>query len=382
MPESTPYWRLSGYYFFHFATLGIFLPFWSLYLKSLGFSGGEIGVLAALLVGTKIVSPNIMGWIADHTGHRLAVIRAGVFFAAVAFSGALFTESYLGLALVLVAFGFCWNAALPQIEATTMSHLREQPHGYPKIRIWGSVGFILAVWIVGRALETQPLTLVPWMIFGLTVLNALLTLSLPGQSAENHEHGNGRLRDVIRRPQVLAVLAVCFLMQASHGPYYTFYSIYLEDAGYGVDRIGELWALGVMAEVVLFMFMQGLLQHYGLRLLLIASLALTALRWLLIGEFVDSLWILVIAQLLHAASFGLYHAVGIQLFHRYFPGRLQGRGQALYSSISFGAGLAIGSWISGIVWDAVNPLATFYMATGISVLSVIVAWIWVGDGER
>ncbi|MDZ7736778.1 MAG: MFS transporter [Gammaproteobacteria bacterium] len=343
-----PYWRLSGFYFFHFGVLGIFLPYWSLYLKSLDFSAGAIGTLAALLVATKIVSPNLWGWVADHTGHRLTVIRVGVFLSAVAFSGALLTESYLGLAIVLIAFGFCWNAALPQIEATTMNHLQDRPHVYPKIRIWGSIGFILAVWVVGRALETQPLRLVPWMILGLTLLNAFLTLSLPGQPSQHEANAGGRLRDVLRRPEVIAVLVVCFLMQASHGPYYTFYSIYLEDTGYGVDRIGELWALGVMAEVVLFMFMHGLLKRYGLRILLIASLVLTALRWWLIGEFVDSLWILVLAQLLHAASFGLYHAVGIQLFHRYFTGRLQGRGQALYSSVSFGAGLAIGSWISGL----------------------------------
>jgi len=381
MSESTPYWRLSGYYFFHFATLGIFLPYWSLYLKSLDFNAAAIGTLAALLVATKIVSPNVWGWIADHTGHRMAVIRIGVFLAAVAFSGALFTESYLGLALVLIAFGFCWNAALPQVEATTMGHLQERTHVYPKIRVWGSIGFIAAVWVVGRALETQPLTLVPWTILGLTLLNAFLTLSLPAQPAHAEQVNSERFRDVLKRPEVIALLVVCFLMQAGHGPYYTFYSIYLEEAGYGVDRIGELWALGVMAEVVLFMFMHGLLMRYGLRILLIASLVLAALRWWLIGEFVDSLWLLVFAQLLHAASFGLYHAVGIQLFHRYFPGRLQGRGQALYSSISFGAGLAMGSWISGLMWESVSPVATFYMAMGISVLAVVIAWNWISARE-
>jgi len=377
MPEYTPYWRLSGYYFLHFGTLGIFLPYWSLYLKSLDFDAEAIGILAALLVGTKIISPNIWGWVADHTGHRLTVIRAGVFLSAVAFAGALFTQSFLGLALVLVAFGFCWNAALPQVEATTMSHLQDRPHVYPKVRIWGSVGFILAVWILGRALETQPLTLVPWTILGLTVLNAFLTMSLPDQPTQHDEHDTGRLRDVLKRPEVIAILVVCFLMQAGHGPYYTFYSIYLQDAGYGVDRIGELWALGVMAEVVLFMVMHGLLQRYGLRLLLMVSLALAALRWWLIGAFVDSLWLLVFAQVLHAASFGLYHAVGIQLFHQFFPGRLQGRGQALYSSISFGAGLSLGSWLSGIMWEQISPLSTFYMAAVMSLLGIVITWYWI-----
>lgn len=378
MSDSTPYWRLSGFYFFYFGTLGVYLPYWSLYLKSLGFTAQAIGTLVALLVATKIVAPNLWGWVADHTGRRLTVIRASTLLAVVTFSGVLLTQSFIGLAMVLVVFGFCWNAALPQVEATTMNHLRDQPHVYPQVRVWGSIGFILAVWIVGRALETEPLALVPWMILALTGFNWLVTMSMPKHGTVQHaDDSNGRLRQVLRRPEVLALLGVCLLMQASHGPYYAFYSLYLERAGYGLNRIGELWALGVMAEVALFLVMHELLKRYGLKPLLLISLGSAALRWWLIGEFVDSLWILVVAQLLHAATFGLYHAVGIQLIDRYFTGRLQGRGQALYSSLSFGAGLAIGSWLSGMVWDAVSPLATFHMAIAISMLSVIVAWLWV-----
>jgi MFS transporter, PPP family, 3-phenylpropionic acid transporter len=379
MFQPAPYWRLSSFYFFYFATLGVYLPYWSLYLKDLGFTAEAIGSLAAILIGTKIVAPNLWGWLADHTGRRMTVIRAGSFLACVTFAGVLFTQSYAGLALVLLVFGLFSNAALPQVEADTLNHLRDRAHGYSKVRVWGSIGFIVAVGIAGWLLADRPLALVPWIILGLLFVNWLVTLQLPRHDATRPINGGERFRQVLRKPEVLALISVCLLMQASHGPYYTFYSLYLEQAGYGLNRIGELWALGVIAEVGLFLAMHRLLLRYGLRRLLLASLALAAIRWGLIGEWVDSLPILILAQLLHAATFGIYHAVTIQLIHRYFTGRLQGRGQALYSSLSFGAGLALGSLISGYLWEAIDPVWSFRFAVIASLLALMVAWKWVKE---
>ena len=155
------------------------------------------------------------------------------------------------------------------------------------------------------------------------------------------------------------MLLVCFLMQASHGPYYTFFSIYLQDHGYGGLAIGALWALGVIAEIGVFLAMHRLLPRFGARPLLLASLGLTALRWVMIAELVDHPALLLLAQVLHAASFGLYHAVAISLIDRFFTGSHQGRGQAFYSSLSFGAGQAVGSFGSGLLWGAIGGAATF-----------------------
>ena len=171
--------------------------------------------------------------------------------------------------------------------------------------------------------------------------------------------GHAPLREVLSQRQVVALLTVCFLMQASHGPYYTFYSIYLQDHGYTRSAIGQLWALGVIAEIAVFLVMPRLVPRFGLRALLLSSLSLAVLRWLLIAYFVDSAWILIIAQLLHAATFGVYHGAAIQLIHRYFRGRHQGRGQALYSSLSFGAGGAVGALYSGYTWAVGGGVISF-----------------------
>lgn len=373
-----PYWRLSAFYFFFFSSLGAMLPYWGLYLESLGFTPARIGELMALLMATKIVSPNVWGWIADHTGRRMAIVRLGSALAAICFSGVLFGSGYGWLALVMIAFSFFWNATLPQFEATTFSHLGEHTHRYSTVRLWGSVGFIVAVAALGPLFQRVGIGWLPWILLVLMTAIWLMSLLVPERLAPHHTEGHQSLREVLRRPQVMALLVVCFLMQASHGPYYTFYSIYLEDHGYSRSAIGQLWALGVVAEVGVFLVMHRLAPRVGLRALFLASMALTALRWALIGVYVDSVPVLIFAQTLHAASFGIYHAVAIQLVHKYFTGRHQGRGQALYSSLSFGAGGAAGSLYSGYVWSAASPMAAYFVAALIGVAAFLVAWRYIG----
>jgi len=182
---------------------------------------------------------------------------------------------------------------------------------------------------------------------------------------------------VIRQPKVLAFLVVCFLMLCSHGPYYTFYTIYLQEQGYSSHLIGVLWAVGVLAEVIIFLIMHRLLPAFGARKLLIATLLLTTLRWLFIGFFVSDLSILFVAQLIHAFSFGVFHSVGISLVHEYFTGSHQGRGQALYSSTSYGAGVAVGSLVSGLVWDQWGAGVLFVFAAGCTLLALAIVWKFV-----
>ena len=311
-----PYWRLSGFYFFYFASLGALVPYWGLYLKSTGFSAHDIGIFMAIIMGTKIVSPNIWGWIADHLGHRMLIVRVGCLLAAIAFAGVFLSNNFWWLLMVMVSFSFFWNAALPQFEATTFNYLGKSTHRYSSIRLWGSIGFIIAVAAIGSVLDVQGAGILPFVLIVLFAGIWLSSLLVPEQAAQHIPVEHGSLGQLLKRPQVFALLVVCFLMQMSHGPYYTFYTIYLEEHEYSSWLIGQLWSLGVIAEVALFLLMHYLVPRFGLRKLLLVSLLLAALRWLMIGYFVDALWLLIIAQTLHAASFGIYHASAIELIHR------------------------------------------------------------------
>ncbi len=368
-----PYWRLSGFYFFYFATLGVLVPYWGLYLQSVGFTPVDIGSLIAILMFSRIVAPMLWGWIADHRESRMAVVRLASFLTIVSFSGAFFGSSFWWLAVVMLLFSFFWHASLPLLEVFVMRHTASRPGAYGRVRLWGSIGFIVAVTALGPVIDARG----PWW-----VLPALLTmmlgigtfsLTLPESEMRGSVEHAGPFRQALLRPEVFAFLLACLLMQISHGPYYTFYSIYLEGYGYSKTLIGLLWAFAVLCEIGVFLVMQRLLARVALRAVLIASFFLAAVRWLLIGHYPESLAVLVLAQTLHAATFGSFHATAMQLVHRFFTGRHQHRGQAIYGSLSFGIGGAVGSFYSGHTWVTLGPTATFNIAAASAGLAFLVA---------
>jgi PPP family 3-phenylpropionic acid transporter len=304
----------------------------------------------------------------------MSVVRAASFFTAVVFIGVFFGTQFWWLALVMLAFSFFWHASLPLVEVSTMNHLGAQPGAYGRVRLWGSIGFIISVTALGALIDRHG----PWWVLpGLLVLMTgiwLYSLALPESEFKVHVAHPQPFLKTIMRPDVFAFLLACFLMQVSHGPYYTFYSIYLEAHGYSKSVIGLLWAFAVVCEIGVFLLMQRLLLRVALRPVLLASFFLAAARWLLIGYFPQHLWVLILAQVLHAATFGSFHATAMQMVHRFFTGRHQHRGQAIYGSASFGIGGAVGSYYSGLTWESLGPAATFAIAAGAAAMAFVVAY--------
>lgn len=374
-----PYWRLSSFYFIYFAALGSFIPYWSLYLKSIGFNADNIGELTALLVSTKIISPNVWGWIADHTGKSLRIIQIASFLTAVLFTGFLFFQGYIWFAVITFSFSFFWNAALPQFEAVTLRYVKTEPHRYSQIRLWGSVGFIVSVLGVGQLLDDLTISVLPLIIIALLFGIWLMSLCVPDIKSDGHVNVSKGLSTILKHPEVIAFLLVSLLVQLAHAPYYAFYSIYLNHNGYSGSYTGLLWTLGVVAEIVLFIFMQKLLKRISLRVLLLCSLLLSVLRWWLIAHYVTNEFIIIAAQILHAASFGGTHIAAMHLIYHYFGEAHQGKGQAIYTSLSFGLGGVLGSLYAGYTWETQNPDFVFSMAAISCAVAFLLAYCWVKD---
>lgn len=351
---SLPYWRLSGFYFFYFAFVGAFTPFWSLYLQSLEFNAFQIGVLMSLLQVSRIFAPNLWGWLADHTGRRVAVVQLAALLSLVFYLGVFAGDSFIWMFAVMALMSLFWSASLPLVEAITLGHLGAGGEGYGRIRLWGSIGFIIAVIILGYVLDYAPVRALLWIVLGLKVGIFLLSRKIPEPKVVPHHTDDQPVWNILRRPDVAAFLAACFLMAAAHGVYYTFYSIYLVEHGYSKSVVGWLWALGVICEVLVFLWMPRMAARFGLWRILIASFALAALRFFLIGWGVEYILIIVFAQTLHAASFGSFHASAVALVHQFFRGKHQAKGQGLYTSISFGLGGTLGGLMSGYTWDALG----------------------------
>ncbi|MBS3962972.1 MAG: MFS transporter [Methylomonas sp.] len=372
-----PYGRLATFYFCYFATLGAFLPFWSLYLQAVGFAAEQIGELTAAMIATKIVAPYLWGWLADKTGRSLGLIRITTLFSALVFVGFELRHDYVWVMAVTLGFSFFWNATLPLFEAATLLHLRERPQHYSRVRLWGSIGFIAAVLGIGHLLDTVAIERLPWLIGGLLLANTLVAWVTPDARRGIAYHDGESQQLSAPLGELLAFFTVYMLLQVAHGPYYTFYSVYLQYYGYPASLTGLLWSLGVVAEIGVFIAMSGLLKRVSLRPLLLLSLLLSSVRWWLIGHGTEHLPVLVFAQLLHAASFGITHVVAMQLLHRYFGEHHLGKGQALYSSLSFGVGGVLGSYFSGYWWDALGGNLVFVAASLVCGLALIVAFVGV-----
>lgn len=371
-----PYWRLSAYYFFYFAFVGAFSPYFTLYLQALSFSATDIAILMSLMQVMRVLAPNVWGWLAERLGMRLQIVRMSALASLAGFSVFFFTEDFFGVFIAMAVMSFFWSAALPLVESVTFIHLGAQGHRYGSIRLWGSVGFIVAVLGLGYLLDRFAIGVVLW--FTVLMLVGILgcALIVPDARPCAAQRIGASLGETLGRPEVRALFGACFLMSAAHGAFYVFYSILLVEHGYEKSMVGLLWALGVVAEIGVFLLMPVLMRRFSLRAILLAAFACAIVRFATIGWGVGSLALLVFAQLLHGATFGAYHAAAIAVVNNWFPGRLQARGQALYGSISFGAGGMVGGLISGYTWDTIGSAWTFTLGSVFALAGMV--WLIVG----
>jgi PPP family 3-phenylpropionic acid transporter len=374
-----PYWRLSGYYFFYFAFIGAFSPYFGLYLQSLNFSAWDIGLLMSQMQLMRLFGPNLWGWLADRFGRRMAIVRLAGAISLAGFSAFFWLDRLPGMLAAMAVLAFFWSAALPLVETLTFDYLREQRASYSRIRLWGSIGFIVAVMGTGAVLDLgspSGILLVCWMIlFGILAVALLLPEARPAPAARD----DLPIGEILRQPRVRALMAACFAMSAAHGAFYVFYSIHLAGHGYSKTEVGLLWSLGVVAEIIVFIWMGRLAHRFTLRLILLVSFAAAVPRFLLMGWGVESVALMIVVQLMHGLTFGAYHASAIAAVNLWFPGRAKGRGQALYSSLSFGAGGLLGALISGAVWDDWGAGWTFSIGSAFAFAGLLLVWRWVHD---
>lgn len=347
----------------YFTYVGLFSPYLSLYLAALGLSIAQIGVLMAVPQVLRIVGPPFWGWMADRGDSRVLLLR-------VSSAGACLAALLLPLAgdrfpalLAVLALLFFMTAAQMPIGETIAMHVAGGDAGrYGRLRIWGSAGFIVGVVAMGPVLDAWGMRSLPWwlaaVLLGLTASAWMMGTVPPPATGPSAI----RLRERLRQPRVQAFFASAFLMIFAHAALYAFLSLYLARLGYSKTAIGLLWALGVVAEIGIFWVQRALFDRFGANRLLHASLWVAALRFALIGLSAGWLPALVLAQLLHAVTFGIHHSATIATLQRWFEPAQQGRAQALYVTVGYGLGGAIGVLAASWVWTAASPPAVFLVS--------------------
>lgn len=257
-----------------------------------------------------------------------------------------------------------------------MSYLGKNTAHYGRIRSWGSIGFILAVVGLGYAFDHIAITWLLWAGLVCEIGILIFSRQIPHTEVLAHHTDQQSVKQIALQPRVLALFGACFLMSVAHGPYYTFYSIYLVEHGYSKSAVGGLWALGVICEIGVFFLMPALVKRYGFTRILLISFSAAVIRFLMIGWAVDWVVLLLFAQTLHALTFGAYHAASVGLVHEFFQGRHQSKGQALFGSITYGAGGVLGGLASGPIWQHWGASALYtFSATAAGLGLLLMLWM-------
>ena len=351
--------QLSGFYFFYFAFVGAFASYWSLYLKSLSFSALQISFALSVMQVMRIISPTIWGWIADHRSNPQTVVRGLSIATIILFSGVFLGDGYFWLVPITACASFVWGGSLPLVEAITMGQLAGQMDRYGRIRLWGSVGFILAVTIVGYLLDHVAMRWLPHIVALMMCGIAWFAFKIPNAAAHHDARSAEPIWDILRRREVTLLFAACFCMTAAHGPLYIFFSIFLDDHGYNKTSIGVLWSLGVIVEVFLFLYFPKILKFIKLEHIFMGTFAVAATRFLMIAWGVQWPALIVVAQILHAITFGAFHVAAMTYVHRHFKCQHQSKGQALFTSLTYGAGGTVGGLAAGALWEPIGAGWTF-----------------------
>jgi PPP family 3-phenylpropionic acid transporter len=371
-PHSSLHTRLSRFYFIYYFFVGAFVPYWGLYLKSEQFSPADIGILMSLFQISRIFAPNFWGWLADHTGKRAQWIKLTAFLGLCGFTAVFWAHGFLWLFFVMAALSLFTSSTLPLAESLTLAHLATTNGHYSRIRMWGSLGFIVAAVVLGYLIDFTGIKILLWFLLAVQMTLFALTYTLPDAKVEPHAHDQFSIWQVIKQPNVLALLIGCALMVTAHGVLYNFYSIYLSEHGYSKGMIGLLWSVGVICEIGIFMLMPKMMARYSLKVILLISLVLAVVRFMMIGLAVDNIVLLLLAQTLHAATFGSFHAASVEAISQFFNGRHQAKGQAIYNSVAYGIGGTIGGVAGGYALQYIGGEKTFMLAAVFPLLGLLV----------
>ncbi len=359
----------------YFAYAGLFTTYGPLWFKSIGYSTFAIGVLTSLQAGTRLFTPYAWGWLADHTGRRERLLRAATGGALLSAFGYFVPAGYAWVAWVTVVLFVFTAGVIPISEALLANRVSSEGRldvgRYGRVRMWGSVGYVVSVLASGFVLEASGVGWFPALVVGLLVALLLAAWRLPpSPEAALQEAGAGALA-IVRQPVVAWFFAGVFLTVLAHTSLYAFYSLYLASLGYDKSAIGMLWAVALTAEFAWFWFQGRWVHRLSLHAWLVVAALTSALRFALIAVCAGNAAVLIAAQLLHAISFAAQHSICIALITQHFPGRLRGRGQALYTVLGYGASGVVGGVAGGALSQALGFASVFWAASG---AALVAAW--------
>ncbi len=374
-----PFAAVSASYFAH---IGFFNPYFPLWLKELGFGLVAISILTSVQAATRLFAPYGWGWLSDHTGERVKLLRYGASMALVCACLLFIDLRPIGLGLVLLAMFTLTSSMMPMSEAA-MAHLVSQGGAfdakrYGRVRLFGSLGFLVTVFMAGAWFEHFGMQHFPaWTVLSLAAVTVSVWLLPDLKEAVTHHEENAAVWPVLTQEPVKWFFITAFFHVLSHIGVYVFFSLYLDSLGYSKVWIGMLWAVSVIVEIVWFFTQAKWMPRLPLTAWLVVCSGAMVLRMGLTAQWADVLWVLLIAQALHALTFAANHTVCIALLSHHFPGRLRGRGQALYTVIAYGFPGVLGGLAGGLLSDRFGLQSVYWVSMMTALMATAAAYrVW------
>lgn len=364
---------MSGTYWWAFGAIGALGPFIALYYHELGMSGARVGLLAALpSVGVALLAP-FWGAFADARSNHRMVLRVALVLTALAGLGLARAEAFW-LVLVLASAMAFFSAPTPSLLDSYGLAVAEQRGasrrgGYGAIRVWGSLGYTVAVWCVGRWMGGDVSSAFLVAYAGCLLLAALCTLGLPSMG----DRKAGRVWDVpgavVKNRPLLVLMLTAYLLSIGSTTMYSFLGIRLRELGGGADLIGAAFALNAASELPVVFFGSWFLARLGAVRLLVLAIVVYAARLAAYSALPGPEWVLPV-QLLHGFSFGAFLLASVTLARGLAGPALSGTALGLLSSVSFGFGSITGSLVGGAMLDRVGAVGVFRASAVVTLLSL------------
>lgn len=365
------------FYFVYFAAIGIFGPYWTLYLKHLQFTSLQISIVYSMPPLIRVFFPVGYGYVADRWRIRKHGLSAATIGQLIPLLFLPFLRSYAAWLVAFIPFSIFTSVLLPLVEATAQEQHEIKKLDYGKTRMWGTLSFIVFAAGYGKFLDHVSAS---WILYGFILLLFILvfvSFVMPEGHLEvkwSHEP----LRKIASNRNVWVFLVCVLLHNLSQGTFVGFYSIYLSELGYSDSWIGAQWAIAAISEIAIFWFASRILVSFRFRTLFTLCMLAAALRWLLMGLTVSYGW-LTLVQCLHAFTFGVFHITSMRLIQRFFPEGFRSIGQSLYTSIGPGLGTVLGLWLNGALWDHFGA-RMFGVSAAVSLVAAVIS-LWLRPGD-
>jgi PPP family 3-phenylpropionic acid transporter len=363
---------IGSQYFLYFGVLGIFLPFFNLYCYHLGFSGFRIGILSAVRSVALVLFPLIWGALADRLNARRPIYILCCFCSALIWMLYLFSVDFWPMLAITIFYGMFFSPIISFLEAFTMDILGKEKKSYGRIRVWGSISFIVSVLALGKIIDLYSVEIIVVLILAGSLMLSVISPQIPGIRIAKKKRLSRGAKSLLDR-HVLVFLFCAFLMLVSHGAYYGFFSIHLENLGFGSTFIGLTWALASAAEILVMLRSDQIFNRFSIKAVLIFSFMVAALRWFILF-FVQSAAAILLSQVLHAVTYGTFHIASILYIDRLAPDKAKTLGQAVNNATSYGLGLMVGFFFNGYLYEITGAFALFMVSSLIALCGGLIFW--------